>query len=158
MKTIPLSNSNEVAIVDDQDYKMLMAYNWHRLPRTGAYCRIRGETVSMASVILNCRTSSEYMIDHASGDSLDNRRANLRPCTNSQNLGNRRKQRLYAGKPTSSRYKGVSWHKQFGKWHALICCEGTVYSLGVYDDEEKAARAYDRKARELFREFARTNF
>ena len=59
---------------------------------------------------------------------------------------------------TSSNYKGVSFHKASNKWSAQIKHNDQRIHLGLYDDEAEAGRAYDRKAIELFREFAVLNF
>jgi hypothetical protein len=93
-------------------------------------------------------------VDHINGDTLDNRRANLRIATNSQNQANRI--RLKSG--TSSRYRGVTWNKASQKWQAGIKCNLKSTHLGLFESEEEAARAYDRAAREMFGSFARPNF
>lgn len=92
-------------------------------------------------------------VDHINGDTLDNRRANLRKCLHSENGRNLRKW----SSPTSSRYKGVCL-RPHGRWQGYICFKSKQVYLGLFDSEENAARAYDVKARELFGEFARLNF
>jgi hypothetical protein len=58
----------------------------------------------------------------------------------------------------SSKYKGVFWHSLAKKWQAGIGCYGEAFYLGLFLVEEDAARAYDKKAKELFGEFACLNF
>jgi hypothetical protein len=77
------------------------------------------------------------MTDHSDGDGLNNQRSNLRPATTAQNNYNQSPQ---AG--TSSRFKGVTWHKKRRKWQASIKVNGKFHYLGLFSDEEKAARAY----------------
>jgi hypothetical protein len=93
------------------------------------------------------------IVDHIDGNQANNCRANLRICTRRENGCNR-------SKPvgTTSRFKGVSWHKATGKWAATIHFKRRAFWLGYFDDEAEAARAYDAKAVELFGEFARLNF
>jgi hypothetical protein len=52
----------------------------------------------------------------------------------------------------------VSWEKRVEKWRATITFNRKQIHLGAFDDESEAARAYDRKALELFGAFAKTNF
>lgn len=93
-------------------------------------------------------------IDHVQAEeTLDNRRSNLRRATASQNAANRG-----IPKHNSSGYKGVSFHNQRQRWRAFIKVNWKQRSLGLYDDKETAARAYDKAAREAFGNFAHLNF
>lgn len=94
------------------------------------------------------------MVDHINGDTLDNRRQNLRFVTSEQNAWNSRRQ-TFPGK--SSRFKGVSWDRHHGRWLAGITFKGERHDIGRYDVEEDAARAYDKAALICFDEYARTN-
>lgn len=93
------------------------------------------------------------VVDHRNGDTLDNRRENLRVCTPKQNLQNRKSE-----KGSSSRYIGVHWHTPPGKWLATINPNKQNYSLGHFDSEEDAAIARDVAAQFFFGGFARLNF
>lgn len=90
------------------------------------------------------------LVDHINGDSLDNRRDNLRCCTHRQNSQNMRK---YSGK---HRFKGI--RQEGRRWRAEIRREGRTQHIGTFDNDVDAALAYDNAARELFGEFARPNF
>jgi hypothetical protein len=94
------------------------------------------------------------LADHINHNTLDNRKANLRPATREQNAWNMRKK---LGKH-SSRFKGVSLLKGLNKWRARIGYNGRRISIGCYDEEESAARDYDRKAKELYGGYAKCNF
>lgn len=93
----------------------------------------------------------DIVIDHINGDRLDNRRSNLRPATFSQNMANR------AGWSKTG-YRGVSVHKQSGKYQAFVRKDGKNRHLGLFDEAEDAARAYDNAAWEIWGEYARLNF
>ena len=93
-------------------------------------------------------------IDHINGNPSDNRIDNLRACTNAQNSCNY--QKLGCG---SSQYRGVCWVRRDQKWAACISDgQGGKVSLGHFDDETLAAKAYDNAARKRHGEFATLNF
>lgn len=95
--------------------------------------------------------SDLHEVDHINGVRDDNRLANLRWATRSQNNGNLR---VGSG---ASQYRGVV-KGQNGRWAAQIGKMGKHVFLGEYLTQEEAARAYDREARAYFGEFARLNF
>jgi len=99
-------------------------------------------------------TDRRVWTDHINHDGLDNRRANLRVCTNRQNQRNQRAQ----GVPKTSRYKGVWFSTREHCWTAQIAVGDNRIHLGYFTSEESAAVAYDNAARKYFGEFAQTNF
>ena len=90
-------------------------------------------------------------IDHINRVASDNRIANLREASGSQNQWNT------PGRRGASKFKGVYRNKS-GRWYAQIAISGTVRHIGVYSDEVEAARAYDAVARRERKEFAGLNF
>lgn len=165
MKRIELNNGM-AALVDDEDYDMLMRFEWfaQKQGKPGQHEfwyaeRFYSESLSdefgvgMHRMILGV-TDPKIFVDHQNHDGLDNRRANLRECDNSKNQMNRRKQ----AKPTTSIYKGVDWRKQSGKWRAQIKISGKQKHIGMYVCEVEAAKAYDKVALELFGIYAHPNF
>ena len=158
MKQIELTQG-KVALVDDKDFKWLNQWNWCASKMgTGWYAQrgIRTKnkhdtSLRMHRVILNAQKGQ--MVDHKDCNGLNNQRHNLRLCTPSQNAFNRRNHCQ-----SSSKYKGVSWNKKCKKWRAYIKLNHKIMHLGSHIIEEEAALAYDKKAKELFGEFARPNF
>ena len=160
MKKIPVSNGEAFALVDDEDYDRLIKYPWY-ISRTIKYKRAitclcfyengkaRKFSSPMHRFVMNTPRGMET--DHINGDTLDNRKSNLRVCTKSQNMANRK----VAG---VSKYLGVCWHKATKKWTAAIRKNNKSYNLGIFENEKDAALAYDKMARELHGEFARPNF
>lgn len=108
-------------------------------------------SIILHRLLLNAPSGLE--IDHVNGDTLDNRRCNLRLATHSQNLANQK----FSSANTSG-FRGVSWDRASGKWLAQTRQHTKTIFIGRFLDPIEAARAYDQKARELFGEFARTNF
>lgn len=84
--------------------------------------------------------------DHINGDRADNRLSNLRLATKRQNMHNRKRQVC-----ASSPYKGVSIHH--AGWSAEICTPTGREWLGLFRTPEEAAERYQRRAREVQKEF-----
>ena len=94
----------------------------------------------------------DYEVDHKDRNVENNYLNNLRLSNKSNNAANRGKR-----KGTSSIYKGVSKNRNRNKWQSAIKHNYISYFLGYFYSEGEAAKAYDRKAIELFGEHARTN-
>jgi hypothetical protein len=143
------------AIVDPEDYEKLIGYPWYaaKSPRTFYARRYEnGKTIKMHRQIMN--PPPGLFVDHENHNGLDNRKANLKIATPTENARNRRPK---SGK-SGSIYKGVRRNKKLNKWRAVICYNGKYIHLGYFDDEKQAAKAYDEAAKELFGRFAFLNF
>ena len=97
--------------------------------------------------------SPGQVVDHINEDRLDNRRANLRFVTLTQNMRNRKKH----SSGVSSRFKGVCSTKS-RRWKAFIRNGEKQLYLGTFDNESEAAYAYDMASLQLHGEFGRRNF
>lgn len=102
-------------------------------------------------VVLNRKLGGTLKLcaDHINGNSLDNRRSNLREASFGQNNANTPKQR----KNASSRFKGVCWYESGKCWKVIV---KDVF-VGCFKNELDAARAYNETAKTVFGEFARLN-
>lgn len=89
-------------------------------------------------------------LDHKDGNKSNNKLSNLRLASVTCNNRNRGKQ-----SNNTSGYKGVSFHKSTGKYHAKIMCNKKQISLGYFDDPAKASLAYQQAAKRYHNEFAR---
>lgn len=149
-----------VAIVDDADFDSVSAHVWRALKcnkRFYAGTAINGRIVMLHRFLL-CAQPGQ-MVDHANGASLDNRRANLRFATYTQNNQNVPKITGHARGEITSSYKGVAVTRpNSGKWRVRISVEKKTVHLGVFCSEIEAARAYDTAAKQFFGPFARLNF
>lgn len=162
MKTIPLTRGL-AAIVDDADFEALSQFKWfakpshHRRAKTWYAVRHQpgnnnGAMIWMHREVLGVSAH----IDHKNLNGLDNRRENLRVADRSRNAFNTPKRSGKHGRSATSQYKGV--HRSRGKWQACITVDGKVVSLGRFDKEIDAAKAYDNAVREVAGEFAVFNF
>ena len=154
IRYIPLTRG-KFAIVDAADYESLSKHKWlaNGDEKRGFYAarRVGNKLVLMHRAIMNPPDGT--VVDHINRNSLNNRRCNLRICTQKENLRNGRPSRR-----STSRFKGVYFDKQTRKWIAKIGYNGKTIHLGSFEDEVEAAKAYDRKAYELFGDFAYLNF
>jgi hypothetical protein len=155
MKPIYMSNSISPTFVDDEDFPLLNRYTWHVDPKGYVVTSLYGTTVRLHRFILN--PPNNVQIDHINGDKLNNCKENLRLATNTENQRNVPKRKEINKKPTSSKYKGVYFRKDAKKWVARIAVDGERIHLGMYDNEEKAARMYNAWAKDYFGEFAVLN-
>lgn len=159
MKQIPLSKGH-VAFVDAADYPQVSQYKWS-YDKNGYAVRVlrlptgKRKKIMLHRWILNAPNGT--LVDHRDGNPLNNTRDNLRLCTHSQNSANRRKSPPRTGK-FASRYRGAYKAHNSQYWSAGICYRGQRIYIGSFATEDEAARAYDRKAVELFGEFAVLNF
>lgn len=158
MKEIELTHGYKT-IVDDEDYEMLNQYHWcanidkRRPEKCGSKIRVIGSVEGKTYLMHRYLTGADKTdteVDHINGNSLDNRRSNLRIVTRQQNTFNR-PMRGDSGNP----YKGI---KQFGnRWYARIKINGKTIHLGSHPSMEEAANAYNNAAKKYFGEFARLN-
>lgn len=142
---------SKYTIIDNEDYESLATFRWYAARNGNNFYAGRDYEdyqIRLHRVIANA--PKDKVIDHINGNSLDNRRANLRICANSDNSRN-------AKLPitNTSGFKGIrAWGSS---WQAQIGSGKTRLHLGSFPSKEAAARAYDAKALELYGEFACTN-
>ncbi len=151
MKEIPLTNSNKVAFVDDDDYENVVRFKWMISKNNSV---LRTTIVKDERPYLHQFLMGRTFIDHKDRNPLNNTRHNLRFSTQSQNCANTIKR----NKEFTSIYKGVYWAKTRNKWIAQIKIDRKAIRIGGFNSEIEAAKAYDKKALELFGEFAVLNF
>jgi hypothetical protein len=162
-RLIPLTQGLQT-VVDAADYEWLSVWKWRALRSKTAKSfyaartiyvyeneRKKAVVVMMHRLILGIPRGDKRQGDHIeTGQTLDNRRSNLRVATRTQNGTNTRR---YAC--NTSGYKGVSWHIAHKKWKASIRVDKKLIHLGYFDTAEKAYAAYCEAARSFFGEFAR---
>ncbi len=158
MKLIPLLHGL-CTIVDDEDYDRLNEHLWFAVKSgKGTFyvlTHITGETGNRQNLTISRMLLSPgpgEIVDHINGITLDNRKENLRICTLKENSWNRRGKRN-----TSSKYKGVHWHKTNKSWQAGIILNGKYTHLGSFADEDEAGESYRMAAMNMQGEYAYEN-
>lgn len=150
MKNIPLTQG-KFAIVDDEDYEVLKNIKW-----SAAFYKctwyalgyINRKQHLMHRFII--KPSAGFVVDHINGDGLDNRKSNIRVCTQKQNRFN--------AKPKAKRKTGFKCvYTANGKFYSRMRINGVRKTLGMFPTPELAAKAYDEAAEKYYGEFARTN-
>lgn len=165
-RLIPLTQGQN-AIVDIDNFAFLSQWNWHAIAdpsiknsyaarvETVGRCSHCGSgiqrTLQMHRVILNCPEGK--LVDHVNGNSLDNRKENLRIATEAQNARNHK-----AWTRNPSGFKGVHRNRGMKPWRARIVVNGKNIAIGFFESPEEAAKAYDKEAKKHHGQFARLNF
>ena len=162
---IPLSKG-KVAIIDDTDYDEVSKVKWHavksrRTYYAEGYLYPDGKKIKVSMHRYLAKPGCFDFVDHENHNGLDNRRSNLRVCTQAQNSINR----LSSG---VSQYRGVSPKKvkytskagivsEYNYWQASIQVDGKTKHLGYFDNEGDAATCYNNAAKEQYGEWAYLN-
>lgn len=156
MKLLPLGKkaSQGHTMVDDDVYEWASKQNWRKHKRRNQpyhyVVSSKSKPWTVLSRVIMGVTDPKLRVDHKSRDIFDNRRENLRICDTRQNNTNQ-------GPKKGRKYKGTK-QTSGGRFAAGIGSHYKYYYIGSFDTEEEAALAYDKKASELFGEFASLNF
>jgi len=141
------------ALLDAEDYEFARRFKWRAVIKgkwTNAYGRVDGEDVFMHRALLKAKQGEQ--VGHKNSNGLDNRRCNVRLCTQPEN---RRNNEVAAH--TTSGFKGVCYSKRYRSWRATIGIMNRDYSLGSYATKIEAAIAYNIGSVEFHGPFARLN-
>lgn len=143
------------AVIDVADVPLVAAWNWYAIKDGNTVYAQRSDSISGRRTVRMHRVlmgePDGLLVDHWDGDGLKNTRSNLRLATYQQNVHNAR-----ISKSNTSGFKGVSWRKANGKWHAQIRVNGRQRNLGYFPTPESAHAAYCNASASLRGEFGRT--
>lgn len=145
VKTISLTQEQK-CIIDLEDYELVSQYKWFA-DKTGtkirdtyyAKAKINRKNIFMHRLIMNAPKGQ--IIDHINGNSLDNRKSNLRIVSHHENCQNRHHER-------TSKHPGVAWNKASQKWRVSLKINKKYYYLGLFESENEAAKEYKRAIKE----------
>ena len=143
------SNTNQEFYFDLEDYDKIKNYCWCESIKHNVYhSLVTRDPISGKTILMHHILGCKYY-DHINRNPLDNRRANLRPCTQSENSTNRPIQ-----SNNTSGVIGVSWNKARKKWKARITTNHQEIHLGYFINKEDAIRTRLRAEQKYFKEFA----
>jgi len=137
-----LLTQDKVTLVDEETFTEIGQLKWHAArdksgrfyaKRTLPHVNGKQVTERMHRWILNAPKGMQ--VDHINGNTLDNRRENLRLATSRQNCQNRHNDR-------SSSYPGVNAVNRGKKWCSHITINGNLKHLGYFETEIGAFMAY----------------
>lgn len=157
---IPLTRGYH-ALLDSCDYEQVAVYKWYAKPNrnnnvyAATNLKIDGSRKNRKTLFMHQLLFGVDAIgvDHKDRDGLNNRRENLRPCSQLENSRNKR----HSSNRKTSRFHGVCWRKQGNCWVAQIMVNYKKLWLGRFSDEVEAALAYNAAALHHFGEFAALN-
>lgn len=140
----------QVCLIDKDDFNLVKKHTWYlHETNTSFYCQTaQANNIYLHNLIMGCK-----WVDHINNNGLDNRRSNLRKCTQQENNFNKTKV-----KNAFSEYKGVFKSRYEGKCKGVICHEYKQISLGIFTNQRFCGFVYDIAAKILFKDFAGLNF
>jgi hypothetical protein len=141
------TNTKKTFIFDLSDYELIKEYAWAENDQGYIVTKIEDKSIRIHRLITDCPNSMS--VDHINGDTLDNRKINLRMCENKDNVKNSR-----ISKNNTTGYKGVTYDKNRGKYIAQIMIDRKHIALGRYDSPELAYIAYCNAADKYFGKYA----
>lgn len=148
---VPLTK-DQLSLIDSADVPALCEMNWCAVWNSHTKSFYAKSSIGGCGVRLHRYLLSPpdgYTVDHKSGNTLDNRRSNLRLATHAQQAYNRK-----IRSDNKSGVKGVCLFN--GKWRANIKVGGKTIDLGSHDSIDDAGKAYANAASHHFGDFVRT--
>lgn len=163
MKYIKLTKNKRV-IVDDEDYPYLNRLKWTACGKDGRFYAVLGKKVEGSRKVAMfylyeflIKLDDYNCVNFKNKNPLDCRKSNLIAISEGFKIHRGKKYNRMGIKP--SKYRGLSWHKAANSWQVRIMRKQINYPLGFFkeDKEKEAAIAYNKKAKELYGEFAYQN-
>ncbi len=149
---IGYTSKGEEFYFDLEDYDLIKNYCWHK-DGDGYICTtVNKQKIYLHRLILNLDKYSKIFVDHRFHNAFDNRKNNLRKCTNTQNVRNSKIQ-----KNNTSGVTGVYWDNNHQGWHSFIHVNNKKISLGVHKDFDYAVKLRKDAEDKYFKDFSYDN-
>ncbi len=143
-------NKCAIALVDTCNYDLVKQHKWGLDGRGMVTTHIKGKCVALHNFILDRKGSRKIQVDHKDMDRLDNRRSEIRLCSNSQNNMN-----VGLRSDNVSGYKGVCWYNRDKVWCARLWAGGELKLRKYFKELPNAVKAYVEAAKKYHGEFMR---
>jgi hypothetical protein len=144
MKEVRLP-SGEIALVDDDDYDLVMQYRWGKKRMSGDLWYVRSTTnprIWMHRLVTGTSPREKNDIDHVNHNTFDNQKENLTVASRSDNQINRKGARS----DSSTDVRGVSYLPnayRFSPYRASAQIQGRRVYFGHYATLEEARQAVE---------------
>lgn len=149
-----INRNNEICakcLIDIEDIDLVKDIKWHKsnLQRSTYYCISNNSKWRRIHRLILGITDENTLVDHINHNGLDNRKSNLRICTNQQNICN-----CNIPKNNKSGCKGVYWAKDKQKWTVQVTINNKTKYIGRFTEYEDAVKARNEAAKKYYGEFA----
>ncbi len=134
--------------IDDTDLPLIIIHKWYytKSSKRMRYLKSSSPAIYLHRLLLNPENNMD--VDHIDGNTLNNKRSNLRICNRSQNIMNTK-----IISDNKSGHRGVYWDKKRNKWIAEIMINGHKTKLGRYENINDAINAYEEMALQNYKEY-----
>lgn len=146
------TSKNDIFYFDLADYDSIKDYHWYKSVQ-GYICarsnrNIGSSVIRLHRLIMHCEDNN-LIVDHINHNKSDNRKTNLRICTQKENTRN-----SVLNKNSVSGIIGVTYRKDSNKWRSRLRVDGKLLSLGVFVNKNDAIIARLKAEKKYFGEFA----
>lgn len=136
-------------IIDTEDYTKIKQFCWflkESYAKANSKGSVKAHNILIHRIIMSC--PSGLVVDHINGDTLDNRKSNLRVCTIAQNTRNKSRE-----SSSMSGLLGVYFIKRKG-WCAKLTVLGKSYFKGYYKTKSEALTERKKLEIKYFEEYS----
>ncbi len=139
--------NNNYTTIDTEDYEYVKDRCWYNDEEHYVTAKKLGKRIRIHRIIMNC--PDDKIIDHIDRNPLNNKKENLRICTNAENAINKGLR-----KDNKSGYIGIRWDAVVQKWFSQITLNKKKIRLGWFVDKQDAINVRHEAEKKYFGEFA----